>query len=235
MQIEVDGVHPDGREPRLIVFDWDGTLMDSTARIVSCLRAATETLGETLCSSAEYRDIIGLGVVEATRRLFPQRAADHDFVEAFAQAYRSRYLNADSTPTPMYDGAIDLVRGLAERPDTLVAVATGKSRTGLDQALKTSGLQGVFFATATSSEHPSKPSPTMLEWLLEKSGVEPAAATMIGDSRYDIEMAVAAGVRAVGVTHGVHDAPTLMSAGAAEVFDDLGGVSRYIKATFSRQ
>lgn len=214
------------REPRLVVFDWDGTLMASTARIVSCLAAATESMGMPRLADSAYRDIIGLGVQEATRRLFPERAADAAFVDAFSAAYRRRYLDEDATPTPMYPGAVELVRRLAARPDTLVAVATGKSRAGLNRALSACGLADAFYATATTSEHPSKPSPAMLEWLMARAGVERERVWMIGDSRFDMAMARAAGVTGWGVTHGVHDAEALLAEGAARVFDGLPSVGR---------
>lgn len=186
----------------LVVFDWDGTLMDSISRIVRCLESAIEEIGAEPRTRAQLRDIIGLGVRQATETLYP--GADDRFVQALALSYRSHYRERERTPTPLYPDAEDVLHTLAQR-GYLLAIATGKSRRGLDEALRSTGLTDYFAATATSDEHPSKPHPGMLSFLLDRLGVDPRDAVMVGDSTYDLEMASCLKVTGVGVTHGAHD------------------------------
>ncbi|WP_018864337.1 MULTISPECIES: HAD family hydrolase [Thioalkalivibrio] len=194
---------PEGDALRLVVFDWDGTLMDSPRRIVHCLQRACAALGREAPAESELRDIIGLGVEAAVERLFP--GADAAFVRAFATTYRQCYLGATDAPeTPLFAHVEPLLDWLDER-GVLLGVATGKSRAGLDQALEAAGLMGRFVATACGDEHPSKPSPVMLEHVMARCGVERSRARMVGDSVYDLQMARAAGVPSLAVTHGVHD------------------------------
>lgn len=190
----------------MVVFDWDGTLMDSVARIVRCLHLASVEIGADARTDQQMRDIIGLGVRQATQTLYP--GADDAFVAAFTRAYRRYYLEVDTTPTPLHAHAEDVL-GLLSRSGFLLAVATGKSRRGLDEALTRTGLDRYFDATATSDEHPSKPHPAMLTFVLDRFGVNPRDALMVGDSVFDLDMAQQAGVAGVGITHGVHDAPRL--------------------------
>lgn len=210
---------PGGDALRLVVFDWDGTLMDSPRRIVHCLQRACEALGREVPPDDALRDIIGLGVEAAVERLFP--GADSAFVGAFATTYRQCYLGADDAPeTPLFPHVTPLLDWLDQR-GVLLAVATGKSRRGLDQALESTGLQGRFVATACGDEHPSKPSPVMLEHVMTRCGVERSRARMVGDSVYDLQMARAAGVPSLAVAHGVHDDQRLADEGPLAVVRDL--------------
>jgi phosphoglycolate phosphatase len=211
----------------LVVFDWDGTLMDSVARIVGCLHQAIARLGAEPRTDRQLRDVIGLGIREATLMLYP--AADDRFMAAFTQAYRLYYLERDTTPTPLFAGAEAMLRTLGER-GYLLAVATGKSRRGLHEALETTGLSACFAATATSDEHPSKPHPAMLRHVIDQLGVDHRDAVMVGDSAYDLEMAQNLQVMAIGITHGVHDAlrlrrhaPAALVAGLDELLPLLQG------------
>ena len=204
---------------RLVVFDWDGTLMDSPRRIVHCLRRAAERTGASVRSEGELRNIIGLGVEAAVRQLYPE--SDSDFVWRFATVYRELYLGAEDAPeTPLYPGTIELLDWLESR-DVLLAVATSKSRPGLDQALNTSGLSGRFLATASSDEYPSKPHPAMLAAVMERAGAEPAHTRMVGDSVYDLQMARQARVPALAITHGVHKGEQLAVEQPLELVPDL--------------
>jgi len=190
----------------LVVFDWDGTLMDSIARIVRCMHLAIDEISAEPRTDAQLRDIIGLGVRQATQALYP--GADDAFMTALTRAYRLNYLERDTTPTPLYPDAEETLQALVGR-GFLLAVATGKSRRGLDEALEYSGLGGYFDATATADEHPSKPHPAMLAHLLDRLGVDRRDAVMVGDSAYDLQMANSARVSGVGVTHGAHDTERL--------------------------
>lgn len=210
---------PVNGELRLVVFDWDGTLMDSPRRIVHCLQRAAAATGAPVRDEDRLRNIIGLGVQAAVLELYPD--ADEAFVQHFATTYRACYLEADDAPeTPLFAGVSELLDWLDAR-DVLLGVATSKSRRGLDQALEATGLGEYFVATATGDEYPSKPNPSMLQAVMGHAGVEPGRTRMVGDSVYDLEMARHAGVPAVGVTHGVHPPQRLQDAGPLALLPDL--------------
>ena len=202
----------------LVVFDWDGTLMDSIGRIVRCLHLAIAEIGAEPRSDAQLRDIIGLGVRQATEALYPE--ADDALMNALSRSYRLYYLERDTTPTPLYPDAEAVLAALTER-GYLLAIATGKSRRGLNEALTSTGLSHFFATTATSDEHPSKPNPAMLSHVIERLGVDPRDTIMVGDSAYDLQMANNLRVAGVGVTHGAHDAVRLRRCGPEALIDRL--------------
>lgn len=189
-----------GKRFDLIVFDWDGTLMDSAAAIVACIRAAAVDLGMLPPSEERARHVIGLGLHEALRHALPDLAEDKH--AELADRYRHHYLAQDNE-LALFDGAEALVRDLAAE-GFLLAVATGKSRKGLDRALMASGLGGRFHATRCADECHSKPHPEMLEVLMEELGVTPDVTLMIGDTTHDLQMARNAGTGAVAVAYGAH-------------------------------
>jgi phosphoglycolate phosphatase len=202
----------------LVVFDWDGTLMNSEVRIVTCMQLAAADTGFPVPADETARDIIGLGLTEAVERLFP--AADEKAVDALINAYRGHWLGSRVASATMFKGALDLISGL-HRGGYLLAVATGKSRQGLDKALDESGLSAFFHATRCADETFSKPHPQMLEEILTDLDVSPADTLMIGDTEYDMQMARCARVDAIGVSHGVHAVERLFEQGALRCFDDL--------------
>jgi phosphoglycolate phosphatase len=185
----------------LIVFDWDGTLMDSAARIVACLQAAIAQTGLPALPARRLRGIIGLGLHEAMVELYPGEPAAR--LRGLADAYRQRYLTDRTLEERLFDGAERVVAGLAQSHLQL-AVATGKSRPGLDRALDRTGLGRYFGATRCADEAPSKPNPHMLEDIMDFLGVEPGNTLMVGDTEFDLAMARSAGAHSVGVTYGVH-------------------------------
>ena len=209
----------------LVVFDWDGTLMDSEARIVSCMQRAAADAGFPIPAPAAARDIIGLGMTEAVGRLFP--TAEPRGVDDLISAYREHWLGNEVEAETMFGGALDLVSGL-HRSGYLLAVATGKSRRGLDKAFEESGLGTFFHASRCADETFSKPHPQMLEEILTDLDMSPAAALVIGDTEYDMQMAGNAHVDAVGVSHGVHSAERLLAHGALRCFDDLNQFSGWL-------
>jgi phosphoglycolate phosphatase len=211
----------------LIVFDWDGTLMDSEARIVACMQRAASDVAMPVPTVAAARDIIGLGLPEAMQRLFPN--AEGQAAEALIDAYRSHWLGNQVNAATMFGGALELVAGL-HRGGCLLAVATGKSRRGLDKALDESGMADFFHATRCADETFSKPHPQMLQEILVDLDTGPGSAVVIGDTEYDMQMARAAGVDAVGVSHGVHASDRLMAQGAMACFDDLFQLSGWLNA-----
>ncbi len=186
---------------RLLIFDWDGTLMDSEARIVACVRAAAEDLDLAVPTDDETRNIIGLGLTEAVTTLFP--GSDEEQVHRVAARYRHHFLGGNPTPSSLFPGARSVLETLAER-DYLLAVATGKGRLGLDQSLAETGLERFFHATRCADETFSKPHPEMLHQLMDELGAAPGETLMIGDTEYDMEMAVNAGTERLAVAYGVH-------------------------------
>jgi phosphoglycolate phosphatase len=187
------------REIRLIVFDWDGTLMDSEAQIVSCLRAVINDLSLEPLDDETLRNVIGLGLREAIDTLVPGR--DESFFQAFIARYRDHWFNSGGSS--LFAGVGDMLEAF-RRQQLLLGVATGKSRRGLDRVLGETGLAGHFDATRCADEAPSKPHPQMLLDLMDQLGVTPAQTIMVGDTEYDMEMATNAGAAKIAVTTGVH-------------------------------
>ncbi len=184
----------------LIVFDWDGTLLDSAGAIVASIVAACRDLGVEPPSEERARHIIGLGLVDALRTALPDLHPDR--YGDLAERYRHHYLAQDHE-LALFAGSLALIRTLVERGHML-AVATGKSRKGLDRALATSGLGAYFVATRCADECFSKPHPQMLEELMASCLVVPGRTLMIGDTTHDLQMARNAGVAALAVTYGAH-------------------------------
>lgn len=185
----------------LLVFDWDGTVMDSEARIVACLQAAITDLQLPTLGVDALRNIIGLGLAEAINTLFP--GSDERLHRELVERYRYHFLVADPTPSQLFTGARETLQQLADA-GYLLAVATGKGRQGLNKVLEETGLGPMFQATRCADETFSKPHPQMLLELMDLLGVEPAATLMIGDTEYDMEMARNARTGALAVSYGVH-------------------------------
>jgi phosphoglycolate phosphatase len=187
------------REIRLIVFDWDGTLMDSESQIVSCLHAAVRDLALEPMSDETLRNVIGLGLQEALDTLVPGR--DEEFYRRFVDRYRHHWFQSDGSS--LFDGVRGMLDTLRDR-QLLLGVATGKSRRGLDRVLDETELTSHFDATRCADEAPSKPHPGMLLDLMNQLGVTPEQTIMVGDTEYDMEMAVNAGAAKIAVITGVH-------------------------------
>jgi phosphoglycolate phosphatase len=192
---------------KLLVFDWDGTLMDSEARIVSCVRCAAADLGLDRPADESIRNIIGLGLKEAVLTLFP--GSDETLVGLVIDRYRHHFLHADQTPSELFCGAAEVLQGLADQ-GYLLAVATGKGRQGLDKVLLETGLAPLFHTTRCADETFSKPHPDMLLQILDELGVDAADTLMIGDTEYDLQMARSAGTHRLAVSYGVHSVERLM-------------------------
>ncbi len=209
----------------LIVFDWDGTLMDSEARIVNCLQAAFRDLGLTPPCQEAARDVIGLGLDEALLRLYP--GADQQTLRDLVTGYRRYFLEIDPTPSVLFAGAretLDLLAGAGYR----LAVATGKGRVGLDKALVDTGLGGFFHATRCADETFSKPNPQMLLELMDELGADASATLMIGDTEYDMQMAVNARTRALAVSYGVHPVERLLPHAPLDCIHDIAALPAWL-------
>ena len=205
---------------RLAVFDCDGTLVDGQAAVVQAMLAAFAAVGLAAPSAHAVRRIVGLSLTQAMARLAPAASAAQNaaLVESYKQAFRAAR-EAGELVEPLYPGIRPLLDSLRAQGWTL-AVATGKSRRGLDHCLAMHGLSAHFSSLQTADNHPSKPHPAMLEAALDECLAKPAAAVMIGDTVFDIEMGRAAGVRALGVGWGYHEPAELIAAGADAVAGD---------------
>lgn len=191
---------------RLAIFDWDGTLMDSVGRIVACVQGAARDCELAVPAPAQIRQIIGLSLDVAMSRLFLLRsdngtAVNERQITALIDRYRHHYLH-DVTPSPLFAGAGELLHDWRSRGLQL-AIATGKSRRGLDRVLDETGLRPSFVTSRGADEARSKPDPLMLEQILAELGLSPRQAVMIGDSVHDMAMAKAIAMPRIGVTWGV--------------------------------
>jgi phosphoglycolate phosphatase len=206
---------------RLILFDCDGTLVDSQHVIVETMNRAFLADGLQPPSAESVRRIVGLSLETAMATLHPGGApADHvRLAEAYKEAFTELRLSGDFQE-PMFDGARETLDRLAER-DILLGVATGKSLRGLRLVLEHHGLRDHFVTLQTADFHPSKPHPAMVEAALRETGCAAEETWLIGDTSFDMEMAVAAGVRPIGVDWGYHPAEELRAAGAAALLESF--------------
>ena len=211
---------------QLIIFDWDGTLMDSTAQIINCMQLATKEVGAEQRSDAAIRDIIGLGLEEAIHALYPE--ATQDFINQTVIVYRDYYLFKDKTPSPLFAGVVDMLDELREGGYDL-AIATGKSRRGLDKGLNETNLHDYFPITRCADETRSKPDPQMLSEILTDYNTQHTTALMIGDSEYDLQMANNAHMASLAVTYGVHDLQRLMQQKPVDHVTSARNISKKIK------
>jgi phosphoglycolate phosphatase len=194
---------PDSR-PRqydLIAFDWDGTLFDSTQIIVRCIQRAVADVGGAVPSERDAAYVIGMGLMEALAHAAPDVPRER-YAELGAH-YRKHYL-AHQDDISLFQGVLPMLAELRQRHHWL-AVATGKSRRGLDEALRSAQLAGVFDGSRTADETAGKPDPRMLLELMREFGTEPGRTLMIGDTTHDLQMALNAGCASVGVSYGAHD------------------------------
>lgn len=185
----------------LIVFDWDGTLFDSTALIVRCMQAASRDIGVPEPSDEAAAYVIGLGLQDALAHAVPGLAPER--YPELGRRYRHHYF-ARQHELVLFPGTLEMLGELKARQHWL-AVATGKSRRGLDEALASSQLQGLFDATRTADETASKPNPLMLQLLMREFGVDAERTLMIGDTTHDLQLASNAGAASVAVGYGAHD------------------------------
>ena len=218
---------------RLAIFDCDGTLVDSQADIALAMEAAFAAHALIAPPRADIRRIVGLSLGEAIRQLAPEIDSETaaSLVAGYKDAFRARRA-AGVVEEPLYDGIAALVADL-DVSGWLLGVATGKSDRGLAHCLDHHGLTGHFVTLQTADRHPSKPDPAMIEACLDATGAERAHTVMIGDTAYDMAMAVNAGVRAIGVDWGYHHPAELIAAGAEAIagsVDELALLLRGLEA-----
>ncbi|HRO14979.1 MAG TPA: HAD-IA family hydrolase [Paracoccus sp. (in: a-proteobacteria)] len=213
---------------RLVVFDIDGTLVDSRAHILHAMARGMAAAGLPPLPDAQVLSIVGLSLPVAVATLLPR--ADPAGREAVVRGYRAAYqARRQDRESPLYPGAGELLVQLAGRDDLLLGVATGKSRRGLDALLAAHGLTRCFVTTQCADIHPSKPAPAMLLACLHEAGVDADRAVMVGDSSFDMQMAGNAGVAGLGVAWGFHRTGDLIAAGARSVAQDFGGLQAWIE------
>ncbi|WP_066269427.1 HAD family hydrolase [Hydrogenophaga palleronii] len=185
----------------LIAFDWDGTLFDSTALITRCIQAAVTDVGGQLPTREAASYVIGMGLMQALAHAAPDVPPEK--YPQLGERYRHHYIKQQHELS-LFDGVLPMLADLKARQH-LLAVATGKSRRGLDEALQTVELLGVFDSSRTADETAGKPHPLMLLELMSEFGVAPERTLMIGDTTHDLQMAVNAGCASVGVSYGAHE------------------------------
>ncbi len=214
---------------RLAIFDCDGTLVDSQADICTAMDAAFVGAGLTPPNRNATRRIVGLSLPEAMRRLHPTGSGDDHMVLAqlYRDAFRSRRA-AGLVAEPLYDGIAALIEDLAGA-GWLLGVATGKSDRGLIHCLEAHGLTDHFVTLQTADRHPSKPDPSMIAACLADTGAAASETAMIGDTAFDMAMAVNAGVRAIGVDWGYHHPRDLVEAGAEAVAGSVAELRLLLK------
>ena len=215
---------------RLAIFDCDGTLVDGQANICLAMEECFARAGLEKPERERTRPVVGLSLFEAMQARLPE--AEHEFHLTLAEDYKQAFhrLRAQGrVEEPLYDGIVELVQEL-ESELWLLGVATGKSDRGLTLCLEHHGLHQCFVTLQTADRHPSKPHPSMIEQAMAEAGAEPQSTIMIGDTSYDMATARAAGVTAIGVTWGYHEAQELSEAGAHYIASDPSDISAFIKA-----
>ena len=210
----------------LIVFDWDGTLFDSTALITRCIQAACADVGTTVPSDRDASYVIGLGLAEALRHAAPELPPER--YGELGQRYRHHYL-ASQDDVVLFDGALEMLESLRSR-NHRIGVATGKTRRGLDDALRRSGLAGLFDATRTADETASKPNPLMLHELMHELAVSAERTLMVGDTTHDLQLAANAGAASIGVSYGAHEYESFGAFDTTHVAHSMADLRAWLEA-----
>lgn len=213
------------KQYQCVIFDWDGTLMDSEARIVSSIQIAAERANYPVLPYDVSKQIIGLSLEKAILTLYPE--ADNAGIKAISEGYTQCFLEESDVPMLPFEGAERLLKSLKSQ-GTKLAIATGKSRRGLDQVLDEVGFVDYFDLTRTPVESESKPSPLMLQQILEAFSLEPEQAVMIGDTEFDMQMAASIKMDRVALSHGVHELERLQSFDPVACFDDLHAMHAWL-------
>ncbi|WP_323767146.1 HAD-IA family hydrolase [Antarctobacter sp.] len=214
---------------RLVIFDVDGTLVDSQGDILGAMSAAFASEGLNRPAREEILAIVGLSLPQAFSALAPEMGPVQRtrLVETYKEAYADLRMKGGPEASPLYPGIPALLDTLSARDDVLLGIATGKSRRGLTALLESHGLTQRFVTRQCADDNPSKPHPAMLFTAIDEAGVEAEHAVMIGDTSYDMEMARAAGIARIGVTWGYHPREAL--ADAQQIVDDAAALGRAIE------
>lgn len=208
---------------QLIVFDCDGTLIDSQHMIVAAMNHAFDRHGLAPLPRAQVLSIVGLSLDEAVAALMPD--AEPALRASLRDGYKDAFFelrHREELAEPLFEGVAETLAALAERPDTLLGIATGKSQRGLRHALESHGIGHYFVTLQTADDAPSKPHPEMLRRAMAATGARPEQTVLVGDTSYDMEMARAAGAHALGVVWGYHAKDALARAGAHRIVHETG-------------
>ncbi len=211
---------------KLVIFDWDGTLMDSLSRIVQSMQSAAQDLDLPVRSVHQVHDIIGLALDLAISRLYPE--LDVSGIASMHERYAHHYIQGDQNPSQFYVGVPDLLQQLRDG-NVLLSVATGKSRKGLDRIMRAHQVEPLFHSSRCADETKSKPEPDMLWEILDYHQLQRQDAVMIGDTEFDLEMASRAGVDSVGVTWGAHDLLRLQRHGPRACVDSVDQLAQWLR------
>ncbi|MFC3095815.1 HAD family hydrolase [Alteromonas sediminis] len=219
---------------KLVIFDWDGTLMDSAGKIVSCMQHAAQATAMFVPTADAVRHIIGISLKPAIAQLFNLKLGnpvEEKQVDRIVEAYKTAYLEVDQTPCPLFDGTMGMLTAL-QACDTKMAVATGKARRGLKRAWDSTNTSHFFVDSRCADEAESKPSPDMLEQLLKANGLKASDAVMIGDTSYDMQMAEQLGMDRIAVSYGVHDVTALRKHSPVFVADSVSSLQGFLLRPF---
>lgn len=208
----------------LFVFDWDGTISDSAAKIVDCMQTAATRAGEDAQTDAAIRNIIGLGMPEALLALYPEASEERKTL--IYKHYSDYFKEKDAVPSPFFAGAKDTMSRLKEQ-GFYIAVATGKSRAGLDRVLKTLGMSDFFHTSRCADETASKPHPLMLQEILDELGVSVSQAVMVGDTEYDMDMAEQINMKRIAVSYGAHNIERLQHFNPSLCVDTFSDIEKW--------
>ena len=211
---------------KCVIFDWDGTLMNSEARIVDSIQACAKAVGYPILSYDESKEIIGLSIGKAVELLYPQ--VDEETIAKMSVAYTKHFLEDSTVSMKPYDGVTELLSSI-KKSGAKIAIATGKSRKGLDQVLSEMSFSNYFDMTRTPVESESKPSPLMLKQILEAFNINADEAIMVGDTEFDMEMAQNINMDKVALSHGVHDLHRLQKYNPVTCCDDLEELKDWLK------
>jgi len=209
---------------RLIVFDWDGTVIDSPAAIVECMQEASRELGLPVPERERASHVIGLGLHEAMRIVAPELPGER--YPEYIASYRRHFLAREDTMR-LFSGMEELLLRLSK--ERLLSIATGKSRRGLERSLEATGVRGVFTASRCADETTPKPHPAMLLELMQELDAQPGGVLMVGDTSHDMEMARAAGVDGLAVTYGAHSEDSLRACGPRGCVASVEALGRWLK------
>jgi phosphoglycolate phosphatase len=209
----------------LLVFDWDGTIIDSASTIADCIRLAAGDLGLDVPTKEQASHVIGLGLHDALRYAVPQLRPEQ--MSEFVSRYRSHFLIREDA-MGLFDGMRELIESMSKV--RTLAIATGKSRRGLDRALEATGLKAYFRSSRCADETNPKPHPAMLLELMEELDTQPGSTLMIGDTSHDLEMARAAGVAALAVTYGAHPETNLRACAPAACVGTVAELGGWLSA-----
>lgn len=216
------------KDRALLLFDLDGTLIDSAAIILEAQRLAFESLSLPVPDRERGLSIVGLSLTEAFEALVGRDGPVADLAEAYRQAFYTLRTSGRDLET-LFPGAKDLISGLSGTAAHTLGIATGKSRRGVGAIIETYGWRGIFETIQTSDDAPSKPHPGMIENACRDTGISAGRAIMIGDSSYDMRMARAAGARAIGVAWGFQSPELLIESGAEIIVPDMAALAAEIE------